>query len=149
MSNKRVNKVFLWEFFTKSPLLNVWAVSIFIFTIIRVFLRPITATMTENNSVCRIFFDTFGLSFGTTSGLRDTRRNERSITVIISSFAMITSIYCSGMLVQHRSLNVNIPSYQTKNDIICENIPILYPTLYWSKEAPFEYKTKNIIQSFK
>lgn len=139
VSNKRVNKVFLWQFFSHSPLLNVWAVSIIAFTIIRVRLRPFTSTLTKNNSILRILLDTFGLSFGTTSGLRDTRQNERLITVIISSFALISSIYCSGMLIQHRSANINVPSYQTKDDIIRDRIPILYPTIYWNKDVPVEY----------
>lgn len=139
VSNKRVKKLFLAEFFCNSPLLNVWAVSIVLFTFIRVSLRTCTATLTKNHTIVRILFDTFGLTFGMTAGLGDTRRRERSITALISVFALISSIFCSGMLVQSRSFNVNVPVYQTKEDIIGDGIPIMYPSIYWNKDVPVEY----------
>lgn len=143
--NDRITETMVWQFFVHSPLINVWAVTIVLFTGLRFGFRAFTpASRSPPRSLSHIFFDTFGLSFGVTGGARTHSRAERILQVTISLFALCASLYCSGLLVQHRTFRVDTPVYQTKADIRSNHLPMLYSATYWEHDVPIKY---SLIQS--
>lgn len=112
----------------KSPLITVWAISILLFSLMRLLIRKIKKQIQNCNSLVYIVFNTFGLLFATTSVTDVNERSERMLTVFISFYSLLSSIGCSSFLFTQLTFGFDFPLINTVADLLqYEQINIMVP----------------------
>lgn len=96
-----------------SPLFKVWASSIILFTVMRIMIRKLYPERdiqhTSQNALIYIFFNTFGLSFGTTSAHGASNLTEKIVVLFVSIFCILSGIFCTGFLLVKMTSSKNVP----------------------------------------
>lgn len=94
--------------FIQSPLLCVWFSTIGVVTIFRSvtqnkFHNTVVNNQKNHQSIETLFFETMGISFGT-SGLWQNTNQRQVLILFLSIFGMIAGILCTGILFEQFSM---------------------------------------------
>lgn len=100
--NIRQKDLTIWQSILNFPLLNVWALVIAIFCIFRKSIRLIYKS--RQQSVTEIFFNTFGLSFGTTDPSNVNTFPENTLILFLGIFCVLAGNLCTGYLFQQMTV---------------------------------------------
>lgn len=108
----------------ESPLLTVWASAICLFTIMRIFMRNfqldrrIGKSHVKRNDFVYIVFNTFGLSFGTTSPHGVHTQAEMIIVLLISIFCLLAGNLCTGFIFEQLTLTISLPAINSFQELL-------------------------------
>lgn len=146
--NKLERKLTQFLSILEMPLISVWAFAILIFSICRKILRSVLKS--KYNEFSSIFFNTFGLTFGTAGGSNNTTLisgSEQLLLWFLSLFAIMANILCSGMLFKEFSTSLLMPSINSLDDLGKNpNMEVLMPTEFdIGTESWLQTKYSNII----
>lgn len=120
----------LLDYILKSPLLNVWALAILLFTINRKFLQYFT-NASKQLRWSDITIETIGLSFGSTAGRQIANRPERIAILFLSVFSILANILCSSLLFQQLSFVSYKPNILKLCDINkSKHLNVYYPAIF-------------------
>lgn len=129
----------LWKVLAGSPLMGVWTTAIVMFTLMRVVIRallrdvdgPQSSRHSRHGCLARIdplTLDICGMSFGVSIAIRTQSRAERVLQMFVSAFAIVSGVYCSGLLVQKFAFGNAAPLMNTLADLYAvPNTTILMP----------------------
>lgn len=114
----------------KSPLLSVWASAIVLFSIARVLVRQVLLSRhtdsASHNDLSYIMFNTFGLSFGSTSVTGLNSRAEMIMVLFISLFSVLAGIFCAGFLFEQLTISNSMQVINSFEDLLKHEELILY-----------------------
>lgn len=117
----------LSEFIFRSPLIRIWAIAIVMFTLFRITQRKCANPRESANRLVYIPFNTFGLSFGSTSVTGVKSRSELITVFFLSVFGMLAGLLFSGLLFEELTTTESIPQITTLSDLsMYPNIQIIY-----------------------
>lgn len=128
--NEMMENTAVWDRLISSPLFSVWASSIAVFSAMRIVVRTKSTNWkfrklhTSENDLLYIFFDTFGLSFGTTSAHGVHALSEQIIVTFLSLFCILASIFCSGFLFEQMTTSTYIPKIKTFEDVLNSSLDL-------------------------
>lgn len=117
-----------------SPLVNVWAITICIVTIVRCIFKYI---LKNSNDWMYTFIETYGISFGTTSAAKSTKLSDQIIVLFLSIFSLIAGIFCSGILFQQYATVSFEPRINTLDDIAKAQYHIFVPREHITNETKY------------
>lgn len=100
----------------KSPLVNVWALTILLFTSLRKLLQKCTASIPRR--FVDLLFETFGIVFGTASGSAIYNRPERVLVLFLLLAAWLAGIFCTGMLFEKLSIAQLTPRISNLSELV-------------------------------
>lgn len=131
---KRIEKYYIsFNDIIKSPLLCVWAVALILFSILRKLFQFIYGQRffghRKETHISSIVFESIGLLFGTT-GLWNNINNkpETVLTLFLSIFGMIASIFCTGILFDQFSADLFTLTINSIEDLGKNESIIIYFT---------------------
>lgn len=105
------SEAILISFLLKSPLLNVWAIAILIFTIGR-------KIISRKSKFGDILITTIGLIFGTSSTYQQSiKKSEKVLILFCSLFAFLSGIICTGFIFQELTSTSYKPSINSLSDL--------------------------------
>lgn len=103
----------LWGKLLNSPLFTVWASATAVFTIGRILVRKVLIVRftdnTSRNDLIYILFNTFGLSFGTTSAHGVHSRAELILILFVSLFNVLAGVLCASFLFGQFAITNYVP----------------------------------------
>lgn len=116
----------------KSPLLTVWTSAIVVFSVVRTLVRQILCfRYSRSNDFLYILFNTFGLSFGTTSASGLKSRSEMIIALFISLFSVLAGIFCAGFLFEQLTLSNFVQVINSFDDLLKHHEYLFKAELPW------------------
>lgn len=111
-----------------SPLICVWSIGILLCTLLRLALNKMHRNSANTNENVYVFFNTFGLSFGTTANNSTRTWSQKCLAITISIFGLLSGIFCGGLLFQQMTLYKSMPAINCLDDIAkFTNIDIYMP----------------------
>lgn len=137
--NEMMEMTAVWGRLIASPLFSVWASAIAVFSALRLIVRTKSPNLdarklyTSKNDLLYIFFDTFGLSFGTSSAHGVHAISEHIIVTFLSVFCILASIFCSGFLFEQMATSTFEPKIKTFEDVLNSSLD-----LYIDNELHFD-----------
>lgn len=119
----------LLEFIFNSPLIRIWLLAIGMFTILRIIQRKVINPSEPLNQIVYIPFNTFGLSFGTTSVTGGGSRSEVIATFFLTLFGMLAGLLFSGLLFEQLTITESVQEITSFSDLTkYPNIEIVHIT---------------------
>lgn len=103
----------------KSPLFNVWTAAIITVTFLRMGLQKCIYHR-QSRSLLDLFFDTFGLIFGTASGRPIDNRPERMLMLFLAFGALLAGILCTGILFEQFTTKQRTPTINSLSDLLTD-----------------------------
>lgn len=131
--NRLNKKSEIMDLIYKSPLLNVWTITIILITILRKLFQY--TTRKKKRTFTELLINTFGMSFGTTSDSKIKNRPEQILLLFLSIFSLLAGIFCSGELFQQYSTYSYSSAINSLEDLSNTDIIVLIPTGYISNET--------------
>lgn len=104
-----------YEIFMRQSYLQVWPITIILFSIVRKFLRH--QMRSPRFGWIDLLVDTFGVAFVSTGGMMVRNRPERILMLFVSIFGLTTNILFSGLLFQRYSTTVNLKEINTLEEL--------------------------------
>lgn len=103
-----------------SPLFTVWASATAVFSISRILVRKLLSVRstdtTSRNDLVYILFNTFGLSFGTTTAHGVHSRAELILVLFVSLFNVLAGVLCAGFLFEQLANTNYVPIINSFED---------------------------------
>lgn len=120
--NDRIIQSAIMDKLLVSPLFTVWASTICLFTIIRICMRHLLKRHCKihasRNDYAYIFFNTFVLSFGTTSAHGVYTHAEMIVVLIISIFCIVAGNLCTGFLFERLTALNSVPAINSFHELL-------------------------------
>lgn len=136
----------LWLLISNSPLTTVWTGAICQYTVMRLLIRYAQRRRQERDlqrqgrtpsgrhrplsawDVDRVLLETCGLAFGWSVAVRACGRADRLLVVSISLFAIVSGVFCSGLLMKQFAFGQQRPRIDTLGDLIrLANMTVMMP----------------------
>lgn len=142
--NDRIIQSHVMDKLLNSPLFTVWASAIGLFTIIRICMRHflmvkrICKSYVSRNDIVYILFNTFGLSFGTTSAHGVHTQTEMIVVFIVSIFCLFAGNLCTGFLFEKLTLGKSSPFINSFQELLSHpEMKLLRPSIHGLRDSIF------------
>lgn len=113
------------NYIIESPLFNIWMVTIILISIVRVLLQYFIHSKIQ---AIQVWFETIGITFGTTGGPVIHNRPERILILFLSIFSIISGIFFSGLLFKQFTISSYMHTINSLQDLKqYADIPIYVP----------------------
>ena len=106
-----------------SPLLNVWTITIVVVSLFRIYLRRNLPT--SSSHVIRLILDTFSIAFTGFGFIKTHIRHEHILSISLSVFSLVSSIFCTGYIFQQYTSTVLQPKINSITDLNNSNLDIV------------------------